>query len=173
MTIFFPLFLNKTAMSRAVSRIQSLKAPRVSSEASYHVQNTNRLMNLMKKMGKVRAKAKPSFFRIIKPNQASVMPDDITPLVAWLGMRVRRWSICVGKWPECLLPPLREPQPKLLISSSCCVCLSSRPVCPIRSGFTGCIATRHRPCVSLARQRRSGGAIRTVHCRHFVATSNV
>ena len=62
MTIFFPLFLNKTAMSRAVSRIQSLKAPRVSSEASYHVQNTNRLMNLMKKMGKVRAKAKPSFF---------------------------------------------------------------------------------------------------------------
>ena len=62
MTIFFPLFLNKTAMSRAVSRIQSLKAPRVSSEASYHVQNTNRLMNLMKKKGKVRAKAKPSFF---------------------------------------------------------------------------------------------------------------
>ena len=52
MTIFFPLFLNKTAMSRAVSRIQSLKAPRVSSEASYHVQNTNRLMNLMKKREK-------------------------------------------------------------------------------------------------------------------------
>ena len=83
MTIFFPLFLNKTAMSRAVSRIQSLKAPRVSSEASYHVQNTNRLMNLMKKNGKSTRKSQTKFFfRIIKPNQASVMPDDITPLVA-------------------------------------------------------------------------------------------
>ena len=38
-----------------------------------------------KKMGKVRAKAKPSFFRIIKPNQASVMPDDITPRCKWAG----------------------------------------------------------------------------------------
>ena len=83
MTIFFPLFLNKTAMSRAVSRIQSLKAPRVSSEASYHVQNTNRLMNLMKKKWeKYAQKPNQVFFRIIKPNQASVMPDDITPLVA-------------------------------------------------------------------------------------------
>ena len=62
MTIFFPLFLNKTAMSRAVSRIQSLKAPRVSSEASYHVQNTNPLMNLMKKNGKSTRKSQTKFF---------------------------------------------------------------------------------------------------------------
>jgi len=62
---------------RSPGRIQSLNAPRVSSTASYHMQNTNRLMNLMQK--KKREKL------VQKPNQASVMPDDITPRCKWAG----------------------------------------------------------------------------------------